>query len=264
MKRIILALACLLFGGVLPAQYHVVHVEGRILTENQKMFVVEGMVLQEESSVTFQSEGAELALWHHQKGRMHVKIEKPSDSPRQLKDVVKPGAEGKTYPAKPVLESKQDVEEYFKRGDFLLLGRTEIMVSKEQYPMGGSSHFFVTYHWRAMDANGNSRLGYHGDTLVLDTAQILTMNGQKVQAKDLGEFELVYYSGAKQYKTLCTMNLVMPNFNDLKTEVNALLKLVKTDPNSGRNAKEEVFGFLADAYGYPDRKVFDLWFDANF
>lgn len=264
MKRIVLALAILFSVGRMAAQYHVIHVEGRILTERQKMYVVEGMMLPDESSVTFQSEGAELSLWHPQKGRMYVKAEKADENPKALKSVLKQGTAGKTYPAKSTLSSKDDFEEYFKRGDYLLLGKTELVVSKEEFPMGQGRNFFVTYHWRAMDANGNSKLAHHGDTLVLDTAQILNMNGQKVLAKDLSEFKLLYFSNVKQYKTLCSFNLVMPDFNNLNAEVKALVKLLNTIQDGEMNLKEEVFGYVCDTYGYPDRAAFDAWYDANF
>jgi len=210
----------------------------------------------------FLTDGARLGLYHSSQGRKFIAVPHGSEGKRFLQNLAEAGRAGVAITNPGVISSKDELLAYFKRGRFLLLPGTQVVVAPTLFPQEDAGGFFLTFEVRSLGAKGNAKLSHVGDTLQLNVEDMLKMNGKTLKADDLSGFALVHFDAKKKFRHVCEVDFVLPELEVLNAEAQTLLGLMrKLGINDADRQKAEVLGHLVDFYGQPDLDAFNRWYE---
>lgn len=266
MKRILGILFCCLWAGMAWGQYAVLHVRGNIVLQSTGKAVSLGQAIKAGDGVKFQSADAQLSLLHLEKGRFCAKI--PPDSLRDFKDkfvaldkVAKPSVAYPHYPLKAKIRTQDDFKAHFDR-PYLLMPGTAVPLDTGGYVLGEFQVFYVRFLHKSLNAEVPTRLPVRNDSLLLDPAQFLNMNGVPVTQADATDMSIRYTQARKNHVWVCNFR---PVYFDpvLYKEVDLLSDLLPNSTSPEVKKKwhdpDEYYNFVCEAWGIPDYAAFMAW-----
>jgi hypothetical protein len=249
---LLLPVAAFIFGFTLVPQkedsYKVIKVNGNITVKKTGKPLLQGDVFQESTMLDFSSD-AKATVINAEKGRFIL-------TPKTA------GSRSNLIPAINNISSRSgaiiniiDLQNHFK-GDVCVIERTAIKIASKDYAMSPDNFFYLEYFYKGEKIN--KKMSYAGDSLVIDRAELYKVDGSTIPSPDTKEVTL-YYRNSKENKSynISTFNLVFPDNDELKKEVNIILDEIKTKPNT--NKVDEVMSYLTEFYGKPSKDNVKGW-----
>jgi hypothetical protein len=257
MKAIIPALL-ILISVIGPANsqsdYKVIKVNGTILLRARGISLETGTVFSEKEDLLFRSEDATAAVINSQKGRL-VLTSKNHDISNAKSNFLPPMY---NIASRGVSINDDDPADFFS-GRYVVLDKQSIKIDDKKYPMDNDHFFFFRYTFKGEDIN--KKLGFSGDSLIIDKITLLTVDGNPIPSADNTKIKLFYRKGTESV-FISEFDLIFPDMNQLKKETEVILGEIK-----GKETKEkieEVDAYISEFYGKINRENLAVWLGTNF
>lgn len=266
MKRVLGILFCCLWAGMSWGQFAVLHVRGDVVLQSTGKSLSLGQAIKGDDAVKFQSADAQLSLLHLQKGRYCAKLQ-PDSAQAQvgkfvaLEKVAKPSVAYPHYPLKAKVRTQDDFKAHFDR-PYLLLPGTAVPLDTGGYVRSEFQVFYLRFIHKTLNAEVPTRLPVRNDSLLLDPAQFLNMNGVPVTQADATDMSIRYAQARKNHLWVCNFR---PVYLDpaMYKEVDLLSDLLPnaTSPEVKKKMRDldEYYNFVCEAWGVPDYAAFEAW-----
>jgi hypothetical protein len=246
-----------IFCGATPGQdnFKVIKVNGTIVLKAKNISLETGTEFSAKEDLVFRTDDATAAVINSQKGRM-ILTNKSHDltaaSSNYLPSMYNISTRGGS------LINLIDMQNHFS-GNYVVLDNQRIVMDPVNFPMDKDNFFFLRYVFKGEEIN--KKLGYSGDTLIIDKKNLYTIDGNPVPAPDNTSIKLFYRKGTESIQ-VSQFNLIFPDTKQLKKEVKIILDTMKD--LSPKEKIGEVTGYINDLYG----KVYQInllaWMDKNF
>jgi hypothetical protein len=271
MKKTLLLLPvlCLMAFTFVPAEefvlpqsdekYKVIKVNGQIIVKKSGKSLTQGDELFSSTPLDFKTSDSHAAVISPSKGRYVIKA---------------PGTDGKTnmIPGMNHVSSRGgallnliDLQNHFA-GDYVILDKTKLKISKEAFPMVDKvSFFFVEYMYKGEKIS--KRLDFNGDTLMLDRKSIFVIDQKPIEVPANVEMELKYYQVAKNEEPAKSYKInsfkgIFPNLDDLKKELSIIITTLENKKASEQI--DEMQAYIQEFYGKTDKDNLKEWVLKNF
>ncbi len=256
MKSIIPALLILLFV-VDPANsqsdFKVIKVNGTILLRTRGISLETGTVFSEKEDLLFRSEDATAAVINSQKGRL-ILTSKNHDISTAKSNYLPP-----MYNiASRGFSINDDPGDYFS-GRYVVLDKQSIEIDEKKFPMDNDHFFFFRYSFKGEDIN--KKLGYSGNSLIIDKISLLTVDGNPIPSADNTKIKLFYRKGTESV-FISEFDLIFPDMDQLKKETEIILSEIKE--KKPKEKIEEINSFINEFYGKIHRENLAVWIGDNF
>lgn len=233
--------------------YKVIKVNGSITVKKTGKQLVQGDIFQENTTLDFVGD-AKATVINAEKGRF-ILAPKTASSRSNL------------IPAINNISSRSgaiiniiDLQNFFK-GDVCVIDRSAIKIASKEYSMSKDNFFYLEYSYKGEKIN--KKMSYVGDSLVIDRAELYKVDGVEISSPDTKAVTL-YYRNSKENKSynISTFNLIFPDGDELKKEVNIILDEIKAKPNA--NKVDEVMSYLTEFYGKPSKDNVMDWMKKHY
>jgi hypothetical protein len=231
--------------------YQVIRVDGTILFVKSGKTMIRGDVFAETEKIEFKSKESRAAVISKLAGR---KILTPSTSgkPELLP------AMNNVASRSGAMVNAIDMRNHFS-GNYLLLGKSEMQISKESFPMDDTRFFFIRYEYQGETIN--KKLNATDDKLVMDTDELYKIDGRPIDRTTVRAMTLYYRDGSKN-TLIAEFTPVAPVEDVLKEEVGIILE--QTKATTADEKVEEVMAYLTEFYGKPEKEALKTWVSGNF
>jgi hypothetical protein len=258
MKPVISTLALLTFFSItLFAQddYKVIKVNGTIILKTRGVSLETGTVFSPREDLVFRSDDATAAVINPQKGRMVITSKNhdlAATNSNYLPAMYNISSRGIS------LLTKSDLTNHFS-GKVVVLGREEMVIFRESFPMNKENFFFLRYIYKGEEIN--KKLDFSGDTLFIDRKTLFTVDGSPIPGSDNPAIKL-YYRKGKESVFINEFNLIFPDIAQLTKEVEIILNDIRNKPAEDKIV--EVGSFITEFYGKIDSDHLAKWLEKNF
>jgi hypothetical protein len=235
--------------------FKVIKVNGTILLTARGISLETGTVFSGNEDLLFRSEDATAAVINSKKGRLILTNQNhdlSSASPNYLPPMYNMSERGG-----PSINFN-DLSTTFS-GKYVVLENQKVKVDGEIYPMDNEHFFFLRYVYKGEEIN--KKLGFSGDTLIIEKASLLTIDGNPIPSADNTSIKLLYHKG-KESVHISDFDLIFPDMMQLKKEIEIILSEIKGKP-SGEKI-DEIDSFINDFYGKIQRENLTGWLKTNF
>lgn len=235
-------------------KYKVIKVNGQIIIKRSGKSLSTGDELLSSTPLDFKTTDSRAAVISPSKGRFVLTAQANTGKTNLV-----PGMNNVASRAGALLNII-DLKNHFS-GDYVVLEKNKLKISKEAYPMSQKNFFFLRFEYNGESIN--KRLDFEGDSLVLDRAAIFKIDEKPVAVTEKLPCGLYYrISESNENKPISNFNAVFPDLAVLKTEVQVIL-----DNCSGKKTSErvdEVSAYINEFYGKPDKDNLLEWLQKNF
>jgi len=235
-------------------KYKVIKVNGEIIVKRSGKALVTGDELLASTPLDFKTTESRAAVVSPTKGRFVL-----TAASQGGKTNLVPGMNNVASRSGALL-NMIDLQNHFT-GDYVILDRNMLKISKEAYPMDEKNFFFLRYVYNGETIN--KRLTFRGDYLSMERAAIFTIDNKPVEVKDQLSCSLFYrVSESNENRLISSFTAVFPDLNALKSEFQIVF-----DNNAGKKTSEkvdEVMGYLTEFYGKADKDNLNRWLNSNF
>ncbi len=258
MRKIILTLCIsLCVAGMLKAQekYKVIKVNGTIKVVETGVSLTQGILFEENNQLNFATSNARAAVINPNKGRFI--ITENSHNLASAGSNFLPAMNNISSRAGAIL-TMQALQNHFS-GDYVIIGKTEIELNAQVFPMDNDNFFHIQYQY-----NGeliNKKLGFVDDSLLLIKSSIYKVDDKPIESPDNQSVKLFYRNNGASV-LVSEFNLILPNVDELKAEVQIILS--ELQEKSMEEKKAEVNGYISEFYGTIDIDNLNKWLKANF
>lgn len=218
----------------------VIRVNGSILLKAKNISLETGTVFSEKEDLLFRSEDATAAVINSQKGRLiltsnnHDLSKAKSNNLPSMYNISTRGGS---------LSKLLDLQNHFS-GKYVVLGRQAIGLDKKNFPLDNDHFFFLRYLYNGEEIN--KKLGYSGDSLIIDKSSLFTVDGKPIPSPDNTSIRLFYRKGLESV-AVSEFDLIFPDMAQLKNEVQIILD--ETKDKSLKQKIGEVNSFINEFYG---------------
>jgi hypothetical protein len=258
MKSIIQALL-FLFIIINPAfsqdDFKVIKVNGTIMLRSKGVSLETGTVFSQKDDLLFRSEDATAAVINSQRGRMVITSKNhdlSSARSNYLPSMYNISSRGGT------LLNNSDLSSYFS-GRYVIFNRQGIELDSETFPMDRDHFFFLRYIYKSVEIN--KKLGFSGDTLFIDKANLFTVDGNPIPSADNTLIKL-FYRKENESVFISEFDLIFPDMKQLAKETEVILNEVK-----GKSADDkiaEIGSYITEFYGKVSREYLAKWLETSF
>jgi hypothetical protein len=261
---ILLALAILFpaFKQTDDARLKVIKVMGTIVMKDTQKLLSTGDDIQQKAPLDFKTPGAKAAVINL-KNKSRYLLTSGTSSGSNPNDLL---AMANTHliPSAPAVSTRaattdvSDLKEYFK-DNYVVLNKAYFIISDGSYHMDATHLFYLKYKYKGEEIN--KRLDFSGDSLFIDKEKLYKVDNQSISKPDDNTVRLYYMSGNKS-SLVSEFNLIFPDDNSLKQEVDVILKTLGTAPFSKK--LDEVNAYITEFYGKPNSDNVFTWVKKNF
>ena len=234
--------------------YTVIKVYGTITYKKLDRYLIKGDQFKDKEILIFKTNDSRAAVISPEKGRLM--ITNSSNNGTSGMNFV-PGLSNISTRSINI-NSIYDIENEFS-GQYLLLNRAKIPISKNLYPQNDESFFFIKYTFNKEEIN--KKLNFSGDTLVIDVKELLQVDGKPIQLADNSQMKLYYYKN-KSSELICEFTAVMPDKEALQKEI-AIIVNTYTNKES-KFVFDEIKAYLTEFYGKPNDFDLNNWLKSVF
>jgi hypothetical protein len=238
--------------------FRVIKVNGTILLKQKNISLETGTVFSEKEDLLFRNEDATAAVINSQRGRIiltntnHDLSTAKSNYLPSMYNISSRGA------LNSVMENFADLQANFY-GKYVILGRQTIEINETDFPMDNDHFFFLRYRFKGEDIN--KKLGFSGDTLIIDRKSLYTVDGNPIPGPDNTLIRLFYRKGTESIQ-ISEFDLISPDMNQLKKEVQIILDEIKN--KTYKEKVGEVNAYINESYGKPNMGILVSWLKDNF
>jgi hypothetical protein len=258
MKSIFLSLFCFLilsFTSFGQENFKVIKVNGTIILKNKGVSLETGTVFSQKEDLLFRTDDANAAVINPQKGRLIITSKNhnlAAASSNYLPAMYNISSRGVSF------EDHVNLQELFS-GSYVVLDRQGVVIDTETYPMDKDHFFFLRYVYKGEEIN--KKLGYSGDTLIIDKKGLYAVDGNPIPSPDNTLIKLFYRKGTETI-LLNEFNLILPDTKQLQEEVKVILESMTNLTSSQKVA--EVNSYINDQYGKINQANLLFWLDKCF
>jgi hypothetical protein len=234
--------------------FKVIKVNGTILLKTNGTSLQTGTVFSEKEDLLFRTEDATAAVINSQRGRLiltntnhNLSAAKSNYLPSMYNISTRGGA----------LVNLLDLQNHFS-GKYVVLGRQSIEVDNKNFPLDNDHFFFLRYIYKGEEIN--KKLGFSGDTLIIDKKNLFTIDGKPIPSPDNTSIRLFYRKGPESV-AISEFNLIFPDLVQLKSEVKVILDEVKDKPIKEKIG--EINSFINEFYGKVYRENLVTWLETD-
>ncbi len=231
-------------------KYKVIKVDGKIVFENTRESMKKGDIFLSGMALSFETPQSRAAVISSIKGRFVLSASQKGQTK------ILPAANNISSRAGALI-NMIDLQNHFS-GKYLVLGKSELQLGQEAFPMNEESFFYLTYTHN--DEQIRKKLSSNGDKLILDKEEIFKIDGEAIPVEEK-QMTLYYRSDGKSSK-VNTFTPVFPDLNDLKEEVEIILSEYGEKDN--KTKIKEVTSYLNEFYGNPQKDDLAAWMKEEF
>lgn len=231
-------------------KYKVIKVDGKIIFENTREDMKKGDIFLSGMALSFETQQSRAAVISSIKGRFVLSASQKGQTK------ILPAANNISSRAGALI-NMIDLKNHFS-GNYLVLGRSDLQLGQEAFPMNDESFFYLTYNHN--DEQIRKKLSNNGDRLVIDKEEIFKIDGKSIPVEEK-QMTLYYRADGKSTK-VNTFTPVFPNLDDLKEEVQIILSEYEDKKNSDKI--KEVTSYLNEFYGNPQKEDLAIWMKEEF
>jgi len=261
MKKLIISIILASIVNVaLSQQYRVIRVDGTILLKKTNKPISKGAVISPNEEFIFKSPNARAAVILPGKGRYVLQADNSTDAYTKAK--LAP-AMSNISSRSGAINNKVALRNYFE-GKYVIIDKVKIRIPSE-FPMNDSSFFYISYKYKGETVN--KKLSYIDDTLIIDRSELLTIDNKPIPNPYITDMKLIYLTKDREENSIKNIfinkfNPVFPKPEELKEEIAIILDSMS---DKSREQKiNEVFSFINDFYGKPDKKNLEIWLKKEF
>jgi hypothetical protein len=235
--------------------FKVIKVNGTILLKTKNVSLETGTVFSEKEDLLFRSENATAAVINSQKGRLILTSTNHDLSTARsnyLPSMYNISSRGGS------LLNITDLRNHFS-GKYVVFDRGAIEMNKEIFPMDNDNFFFLRYTYKGEEIN--KKLGFVGDSLIIDKRSLFTVDGNPIPSPDNTAIWLFYKKGSEAIQ-VSQFDLIFPDMKQLTQEVQIILDAIKNKPL--KEKIDEVNSYIGEFYGSIYREALVTWLTANF
>lgn len=235
--------------------FKVIKVNGTILLKSKNIFLETGTVFSEKEALLFRTEDATAAVINSQRGRMILtnnNHDLSNASSNFLPSMYNISSRGGS------LVNIVDLQNHFS-GKYVVLGKQAIEMDVKNFPMDKDNFFFLRYIFKGEEIN--KKLGYSGDTLIIDKRSLYTVDGNPIPSPDNTSIRLFYHKGSESIP-VSEFDLIFPDIRQLTKEIQIILDEIKNKSFSEKFA--EVTSYINEEYGKVNKGNLLTWLDTNF
>ena len=246
----------ILTGSVFSqSDFKVIKVNGTIIQKTKGTSLETGTVFSDKEDLLFRSEDATAAVINSQIGRLVLTSKKhdlASARSNYLPSMYNISSRSGS------LSHRSDLSSMFS-GKYVVLDRQFIEVDEKTFPMNKDHFFFLRYVFKGEDIN--KKLAFSGDSLIIDRNNLLTVDGKPIPGADNTSIKLFYHKGTESV-SISEFDLIFPEMNQLKKEINIILDELKEKPV--KDKIREIGSFINEYYGNVDSNNLTAWLKSNF
>ncbi len=268
-------------------QYHTVRVNGTILLVERDVELQRGTVFGETDSLVFKTYNSLATVVHPAKGRFILRPDnvdlayaKASYTPamsniksrtilseefaQEYEDIDLSNVKASFTPAitnvssrSSSLMSLNDLQNHF-HGSYAIIDDIKLHVNPEIFPMTAERFFFIRYELDRKPVF--KKLDFEGDTLIIDSNELLSVDGKPVpDANMISEMEVWYMerNNDGNITYIGTFEPVFPEEKQLFEEVSIILEVFADKCRDERLA--EILSYINEFYGKPNKRSVELW-----
>ena len=235
--------------------FKVIKVNGVIMLKSRGTSLETGTVFSERDDLLFRTDDATAAVINSRRGRLILTSQNHDLSSARsnfLPDMYNIASRGGK------LKNIIDLRNHFS-DRYVVLERQSIILDQANFPMNDDNFFFLRYEYKGESIN--KKLKYYGDTLIIDKADLYTVDGNPIPSPDNTAITL-YYKKGSEYTVINGFELIFPDADQLKKEVRVIIDELK-----GQSPKEkvtEINAYIGENYG----RVYNLnllwWLGENY
>jgi len=258
MKSIIATIIFLsiVIGSVFSqTDFKVIKVNGTILLKSKGVSLETGTVFSENEDLLFRSEDATAAVINSQRGRLVITNKNHDLSAASTNNL--PSMYNISSRSGSAINSK-DIKVQCS-GKRVVFDKQSVPIDTDVYPMDKDNFFFLRYIYKGEEIN--KKLSFSDDSLIIDKATLLTVDGNPIPNADNTSIKLFYRKGTESV-FINDFDLIFPETNQLKKEIEVIL--AETKEKSVKDKTGEVESYIDEFYGKVDRENLTKWLDINF
>ena len=235
--------------------FKVIRVNGTILIKDKNISLETGTVFTDKEDLLFRSEDATAAVINSQRGRLVI-TSKSHDlaaaKSNYLPSMYNISSRGGS------LSGEEDLASVFS-GRHVVLGRERTAVDRNAFPMDNDHFFFLRYRYKNEDIN--KKLGFSGDSLIIDKNTLFTVDGNPIPSADNTSIKLFYRRGSESV-FISQFDLIFPDMNQLSKETGVILNEIRDKPASEKI--NEVGSYINDFYGKVSYDTLKAWLEKKY
>lgn len=231
-------------------QYKVIKVDGQIVFQKTNTDMKMGDIFMPGTVLDFRTPQSRAAVISQIKGRFVL------SASEQGQTNILPAANNVSSRSGALI-NLIDLQNHFS-GKYLVIGKMELQLGKEAFPMNESNFFYLTYYHK--DEQIRKKLSYEDDKLILDKEEIFKIDGQPIPVEEK-EMTIFYRQGSES-KKIGTFTPVFPNPTDLKSEIEVIINEY-ADKDAATQIKE-ITAYLNEFYGNPQKDNLGAWLKSEF
>lgn len=230
-----------LSGQDLKASFRVVKVFGNVSLATKKEPLQRNQKIQRNEPLRFGSL-QDMVVVIDEKGGAYLLL--PQQTLQQYR--TKPLTFGVSTRPGRILNDLQ-LRQYFVENDSLLLidGKFSLVLGNAAFPMNEERFFYLEYTWKGQKIP--KKLGYRGDTLMIDTKELYKVDGVPIDRAEVLQNYHLYYRNAKTEESVAYPDLKQPIFIfeaknlDLQEELKLVLGSVVQQSYQEKSAKADAY-----------------------
>jgi hypothetical protein len=235
--------------------FKVIKVNGTILLRARGISLETGTVFSGKEDLLFRSEDATAAVINSQRGRL-VLTNQNHDLSSARSNFLPPMYN--ISARSTAVTNDNDLSSQFS-GKYVVLEKQKIKIDGKAYPMDKDHFFFLRYVYKGEEIN--KKLGFSGDTLIIDKASLFTVDGNPIPSADNTSIKLLYRKGSESVY-ISDFDLIFPDLEQLKKEIEIILSEIKTKP-AGEKI-QEIDSYISEFYGKLRRENLAGWLQTSF
>lgn len=249
----------LALGFALPPQqkddtYKVIKVNGAIVVKKTGRQLAQGDVFMENTPLQFKTTDAKATVINGEKGRFVL-----TGQDAQSKTNLIPAVNNIASRSGAIINIL-DLQNQFQ-GTVCVIEQLRIKIAGSDFKMSKDNFFYLEYPYNGEKIS--KKLAYSGDTLIIDKTELYKVDGKAITAPDSPGMSLYFRNSAEnKSQAISSFDLVFPNENDLKSEVNIILTEFKNKPAAEKT--DEVISYINEFYGKPVKSNVEGWLAQSF
>ena len=235
--------------------FKVIRVNGVILLKAKGTSLETGTVFSEKEDLLFRTDDATASVINSKRGRI-ILTSKNHDLA---------SARSNYLPAMYNIASRAgsliniiDLQNHFS-GNYVVLEKQSLLIDKSNFPMDSDHFFFLSYVYKGEIIN--KKLKFSGDNLIIDKADLYTVDGKPIPSPDNTAITLFYKKGPENIR-INRFELIFPETTQLKKEVQIIVDEMVKEPDKVK--VNEINAYISENYG----KVYNLnllsWLENNY
>jgi hypothetical protein len=226
-------------------KYKVIKVDGRIIFQKTSTDMKKGDIFLSGTALKFHTPQSRAAVISALKGRYVLSAAEKGQTN------ILPAANNISSRAGALL-NMVDLKNHFT-GKYLVVGKMELELGEEAFPMTEESFFYVTYYHN--EEQIRKKLSHNGDHLILDKEEIFKIDGASIPYEEK-EMTMFYRKDGKSSK-IGTFTPVFADTHELKEEVDIIIAEY-SDKDDATKIKE-ISAYLGEFYGKPQKDNLEAW-----